>query len=61
MLFIFNEFGGKIKMAHKLCPACGTIFQVKEDNAFCSRKCKELFSRSSLEHLKNSDSGKKRF
>jgi len=36
---------------HKLCPRCGIIFQVTEQEKFCSDKCEKLFQQSGLDMI----------
>lgn len=36
----------------KMCPRCGVIYEVKGDNVYCSRECRELFQVSGLDMLK---------
>ena len=37
---------------HKICVRCGVIFEVKDDQKYCSEKCRKLFEQSSLPLIK---------
>ncbi|MEK6958666.1 MAG: DUF2116 family Zn-ribbon domain-containing protein [archaeon] len=46
---------------HKICVRCGVIYEVKEDQRYCSDKCKRLFEQSSLSLIKKATPDRKTY